>query len=75
MELIEILREHIKGMVKGVLEEVALIERGAYCEENEDTGNGFYERSLRGLNGEIGLRVPRTRRGGFFPFLMMGVCE
>jgi hypothetical protein len=34
--LIEILREHIKGMVKEVLEEVALIEREAYCE-----GNGY----------------------------------
>jgi transposase-like protein len=69
-ELIEILREHIKGMVKEVLEEVALIEREVYCEENDDTGNGFYERSLRGLNGEIELRVPRTRRGGFRPFFI-----
>jgi ACT domain-containing protein len=33
-ELIEILREHIKGMLKEVLEEVALIEREAHCEEN-----------------------------------------
>jgi len=62
-------KEELREMVKEVLEEVAVLEREAFCQESGAVGNGYYSRGLDGLFGRIGeLRVPRTREGGFRPF-------
>lgn len=71
----EVLREALKAelreIVKEVLEEMALLEREAFCQENGAVGNGYYSRGLEGLFGRIEeLRVPRTREGGFRPFFL-----
>ncbi len=66
-----ILEEEIKGKVKEVLEKLALLERGAFCEGSKDRKNGFYERDLETSLGTIeGLSVPRTREKGFCPFFL-----
>ena len=58
-------------MVKDVLEEIAVVEREAFCQQNGAVGNGYYPRGLEGLFGRIEeLRVPRTRDGGFRPFFL-----
>jgi len=67
----EIVRSELKRMMKGLLEEIALIEREAFCQEEGEVKNGFYERAVEGLVGRIEeLRVPRTREGGFKPFFI-----
>ena len=64
-------KEELREMVKEVLEEVAVLEREAFCQESGAVGNGYYSRGLDGLFGRIGeLRVPRTREGGFRPFFL-----
>lgn len=66
-----VLEEEMKGKVKEVLEEIALLEREAFCEEQEDRKNGFYERDLETPLGTIAdLSIPRTRRKGFHPFFL-----
>jgi putative transposase len=66
-----ILEEKIREKVKEVLEEVALLEREAFCEEQQDRKNGFYERDLETPLGTIaGLSIPRTRGKGFRPFFL-----
>ena len=59
--------EFLKPIVKQVLEEIMLEERRIFREENpESVGNGFYERELMGIFGNIeNLRVPRTRDSKF----------
>ena len=71
----ELLREIVKGelrdMIKALLEEVAVVEREAFCEEKAEAKNGFYSRGIEGLFGAIeDIRVPRTREGGFKPFFI-----
>lgn len=66
-----VLEEKIREKVKEVLEEVALLEREAFCEEQQDRKNGFYERDLETPLGTIaGLSIPRTRGKGFRPFFL-----
>lgn len=66
-----VLEEKIREKVKEVLEEVALLEREASREEQQDRKNGFYERDLETPLGTIaGLSIPRTRGKGFRPFFL-----
>jgi hypothetical protein len=52
----ELLREIVKGelrsMIKELLEEVALVEMEAFCEERAQANNGFYPRDIEGLFGQ-----------------------
>lgn len=59
--------EFLKPIVKQLLEEIMLEERRMFKEQNpESVGNGFYERELTGIFGNIeNLRVPRTRDSKF----------
>lgn len=67
----EIVKSELKKMIKDCLEEMALIEREAFCEEEGEVKNGFYERGIEGLFGRIeDFRVPRTGEGGFKPFFI-----
>lgn len=71
----ELLEELIKGelrsMLKQLLEEVALVEREAFCEGEGELKNGFYSRDMESLFGTVeDLRIPRTREGGFRPFFI-----
>ena len=47
------------------LNKIMVTEREEFLKENEDVGNGFYERGLTTSMGRLNLRVPRTRRGSF----------
>ena len=47
----EIVKSELKKMIKDCLEEMALIEREAFCEEEGEVKNGFYERGIEGLFG------------------------
>ncbi len=40
-------------MVKKLPEEVALVEREAFCEEKGEAQNGFYPRDIEGFFGAI----------------------
>lgn len=65
----ELIREEMKGAFREMLEEIGVVEREAHNEETGDVGNGYYERNLRSSYGEIeGIKVPRSRKGGFHPF-------
>lgn len=67
----EIIKGELRGMIKDLLEEVASVEREAFCEENGKAKNGFYPRDIEGLFGLIeDIRIPRTREGGFKPFFI-----
>ncbi len=67
----EIVRGELRDMIKELLEEVALVEREAFCEQNVEAKNGFYPRDVEGLFGAIeDIRIPRTREGGFKPFFI-----
>jgi len=74
-ERTELLKEIVKGelrvMVKELLEEVALVERQAFCESEAEAKNGFYPLDIEGFFGTVeDLQVPRTREGGFKPFFI-----
>ena len=71
-ELPERIEEEIQMFTKQLLERLMKKEREIYLEENPHTkGNGYYERNLLTLRGEIdALRIPRTRDGGFRPGLL-----
>jgi len=73
-EIVELVYEELKAKIKELLERLMKEERELYLKEEKDTkGNGYYERSLLTKFGEIeGLRVPRTRDGGFYPALLPG---
>ena len=43
------MKEELREMVKEVLEEVAVLEREAFCQESGAVGNGYYSRGLDGL--------------------------
>lgn len=67
----EIVKDELRSMIKELLEEVAMVEREAFCEERAEAKNGFYPRDIEGLFGAIeDIRVPRTREGGFKPFFI-----
>ncbi len=40
-------------MVKELLEEVALVEREAFCESEGEAKNGFYPRDIEGFFGAV----------------------
>lgn len=55
-----ILEEEMRERLKELLEEVAYLEREAFCEEQDGKKNGFYERSLETPLGTIvDLSIPR----------------
>lgn len=61
----------MREKLKELLEEVAYLEREAFCEEQDGKKNGFYERSLETPLGTItDLSIPRTREKGFRPFFL-----
>ena len=67
----EIVKNELRGMVRELLEEVALVEREAFCESEGETKNGFYPRDVGGFFGTVeDIRIPRTREGGFKPFFI-----
>jgi len=68
-EILEIIEEEVKEVVKRVIESLALKERQIYLEEHpSDRGNGYYTRGLITKFGAIeNLRVPRVREGDFRP--------
>jgi len=55
------IHKEVKKLVKNLIENLMLEERGIYLEEQEDSGNGFYTRNLLTNYGEIeSLRVPQV---------------
>jgi ribosomal protein S3AE len=42
----EIIKDELRSMVKELLEEVALVEREAFCESEGEAKNGFYPRDI-----------------------------
>jgi len=63
----------VKNLVKEKMENVMELERQAFLEEQGDDdnkGNGFYQRDLETQFGKVnGLEVPRDREGNFSPAL------
>lgn len=57
----------IRGFFKSVLEKMMIEERSLYLEKEHDTkGNGYYERKICSIYGEIpDLQIPRTRDSNF----------
>lgn len=67
----EIVKCELRSMVKELLEEVALVEREAFCESEGEAKNGFYPRDIEGFFGSVeDIKIPRTREGGFKPFFI-----
>ena len=67
----EMIKVEIRSMVKELLEEVALVEREAFCESQGEAKNGFYPRDIEGFFGPVeDIKIPRTREGGFKPFFI-----
>lgn len=67
----QIVKGELRGMIKELLEEVALVEREAFCENEAEAKNGFYPRDIEGFFGAIeDIQIPRTREGGFKPFFI-----
>jgi hypothetical protein len=64
----ELLKEAVKGelrsTVKELLEEVALVEREAFCPSEGEAKNGFYPRDIEGFSGAVEeIKIPRTGTG------------
>ena len=57
----------VRGFFKSVLEKMMLEERSTYLLDKQNTkGNGYYERKIGSIFGEIpDLQVPRTRDSSF----------
>jgi putative transposase len=62
-----------------VLEALMLLEREEYLkarEDNQDIGNGIYERDFRSLRkNSLQIKVPRTRSGKFKPMVLELINE
>ena len=66
-------RGHVRGYVKRLVEDVlgACRQEAAGClwhersEIRRDYCNGYYPRSIESLYGEVQIRVPRLRKGGY----------
>jgi len=71
-QLEELVKVEMKRVLKELLEEVAVVEREAYCEETGEVGNGFYLRSLAGLFSKLELMIPRTREERGFTVKIVG---
>jgi hypothetical protein len=55
----EIVKGELRSMVKELLEEVALVEREAFCESEEEAKNGFYPRDIEGFLGAVkDIKIP-----------------
>jgi transposase-like protein len=74
-EMVTQVREEVKRREKAIMQRLMASERELFLEEHpEDKGNGYYERSLLTLGGNIeDLRVPRTRSGEFYPAILPGI--
>ena len=67
-EIKELFFEFMKEQFSRFIETLSVEERDAYCEKTGDSKNGFYERKFETMFGKIeDVKVPRTRRGGFYP--------
>jgi putative transposase len=64
-------REGVVGVANDLLNLLMLKEREFYLkEEAENKANGFYDRKLATALGNLGLTVPRDRKGVFRPSIM-----
>lgn len=68
----EYFRREVKSFIKEFFEELMLDERKQHLESKPgDKGNGFYDRDLTTSMAHVeGLKVPRTRSGGFNPAIL-----
>jgi transposase-like protein len=65
------LRPALKKLLEDLLDWFMLSERQIYLLKNEnDKGNGFYDRKLGTLMGNLDISVPRTRTGDFRPHIL-----
>ena len=66
MNLQDIISQIAKEVVKELMETIMLAEREVFTRENSTSKNGFYERSLKTLFGNIeNMKIPRERSGEF----------
>ncbi|ADQ39611.1 transposase mutator type [Caldicellulosiruptor acetigenus I77R1B] len=64
-------RPALKKLLEDLLDWFMLSEREIYLSKNDnDKGNGFYERKLATPIGNLEISVPRTRTGGFRPHIL-----
>ena len=66
-------KEGTRRSIRAILEDIMEFQRDAYMDLElvDDYRNGYYTRDLRsGMGDIIGLRVPRTRSGGFYPTVL-----
>lgn len=67
-EFWQVLMERILEQAKELFEEMIEVERDIFVSENQDRKNGYRKRDLiTGLGKIEGLKVGRTRNGGFQP--------
>jgi len=64
-------RPALKQLLENLLDYFMLSERSVYLAKNEnDKGNGFYDRKLATPVGSLEISVPRTRTGNFRPSIL-----
>jgi len=64
-------RPALKKLLEDLLDWFMLSERQIYLLKNEnDKGNGFYDRKLGTPMGNLEISVPRTRTGDFRPHIL-----
>lgn len=66
-------KEGSRRSIRALLEHIMEWQRDAYMDLElvDDYRNGYYTRDLRsGMGDIVGLRVPRTRSGGFYPTVL-----
>ncbi|AZT89249.1 IS256 family transposase [Caldicellulosiruptor changbaiensis] len=64
-------RPALKQLLENLLDCFMLSERTVYLAKNEnDKGNGFYDRKLATPVGSLEISVPRTRSGNFRPSIL-----
>lgn len=64
-------RPALKKLLEDLLDWFMLSERQIYLLNNEnDKGNGFYDRKLATPMGNLDISVPRTRTGDFRPYIL-----
>lgn len=64
-------RPALKKLLEDLLDSFMMSERQIYLYKNEDDkGNGFYDRKLATPVGNLEISVPRTRSGMFRPSIL-----
>jgi len=63
-------KDGFNKIMKLSLEVLMKSERKLHQEESGDYANGYRPRFIKGFGKEIGLSVPRTRKGDFYPILL-----